>query len=589
MSRFLQMLHHAQGLGLVVGTLGLWGWQGQGAMATTVTTLPAPFPIAQIPETNQDRFLQPNLELPEPLPLEPVEPLPTPDPPAPPPEPAPESEADIFVETITITGSSLFTTANFEEAIAPLRGRLATESELQQIADQVTERYLAGGYITSRAVLNPETIATGQIEILVLEGGIEAIEVEGHQHLNASYIRDRIALGARTPLNTARLEDQLRLLRNDPLIENIEASLRSGTEPARSILVVRVTESRRLSGNVSLDNYSPPSVGSERMGVNVNYQNLTGAGDRLGAGFRRTTRGGSDTLDFNYQYPVNAMDGTVQFRTSFNRNNVVQEPFDILEIRGNSALYELSYRQPLVRNPREEFALSTGLTHQTGQTFTFAGPTPFGLGPNPDGRTTTTVLKFGQDYLRRDTQGAWAVRSQFSLGLDLFNATRNPNPIPDGQFLSWLGQVQRAQVLNANSFLIFSADVQYAFDPLLPSQQFVIGGGQSVRGFRQNARAADNGLRFSVENRMTLARNESGDAMVILAPFIDAGWIWNAANNPNPLPRQRFIAGVGTGVIWQPDPRISLRLDYGLPLVNLEDRGQNAQDHGIYFSIGVRF
>lgn len=618
------MLHHAHCLGLVFGTLGLSGWGVEKAIAKTTAAdltyflaadfeptasfpvaipplpepvedtpgevlAPAAFPVAQTPDTNQDRFLQPNLELPEPLPLESEQPTPPPEPTPPAPEPTPATEADIFVETVRITGSSLFTTADFEGAIAPLLGRLATESELQRIADQVTERYLAEGYITSRAVLNPESIATGQIEILVLEGGIEAIEVEGNESLNASYVRDRIALGSRTPLNTARLEDQLRLLRNDPLIENIEASLRSGTEAAKSILVVRVTEARRLSGNVSLDNYSPPSVGSERMGVNLNYQNLTGAGDGLGVGFRRTTRGGSDTLDFNYRYPVNAMDGTVQLRTSFNRNNVVQEPFNILDISGNSALYELSYRQPLVRNPRTEFALSTGLTYQTGQTFTFAGPTPFGLGPDPEGRTTTTVLKFGQDYLRRDARGAWAVRSQFSLGLDVFNATRNANPIPDGQFLSWLGQVQRAQVLNANNFLIFSADLQYAFDPLLSSQQFVIGGGQSVRGFRQNARAADNGLRFSVENRMTLARNETGDAMVILAPFLDAGWIWNAQNNPNTLPRQRFIAGLGTGVIWQPDPNVTLRLDYGIPLVNLEDRGQNAQDHGIYFSVGWRF
>ncbi|MEA5419461.1 ShlB/FhaC/HecB family hemolysin secretion/activation protein [Spirulina sp. CCNP1310] len=658
MPRFSQMLHHAHCLGLLVGTLGLLGWGGQGAIAKSIEpnlthwsggdlekdqptsdatatpqqeniedisattqqfgllakpekeqrtiptvpfddlfnfntapgqTLPTTLPITQIPETNQDRFLQPNLDLPEPLPRDPDQPPPPPEPAPAPPEPAPTNESEIFVETLSISGSSLFTTSDFDEAIVPLLGRFVSENELQQIADQVTEQYLAQGYITSRAVLNPESIGTGNIEILVLEGGIESIEIEGTQDLNPSYIRDRIALGTRPPLNTAHLEDQLRLLRNDPLIENIEASLRSGTEPAKSILVVRVTEARRLSGNVSLDNYSPPSVGSERMGANLNYQNLTGAGDSLGVGFRRTTRGGSDTLDFTYRYPLNAMDGTLQLRTSFNRNNVVQEPFNILDISGNSALYELSYRQPLVRNPRTEFALSTGLTYQTGQTFTFAGPTPFGLGPDSEGRTTTTVLKFGQDYLSRDTQGAWAVRSQFSLGLDVFNATRNPNPLPDGQFLSWLGQVQRAQILNTNNFLIFSTDLQYAFNPLLASQQFVIGGGQSVRGFRQNARAADNGLRFSVENRLTLARNEAGDAMVILAPFLDAGWVWNAQNNPNPLPRQRFIAGVGMGVIWQPDPKITVRLDYGFPLVNLEDRGQNAQDDGIYFSIGWRF
>jgi len=74
-----------------------------------------------------------------------------------------------------------------------------------------------------------------------------------------------------------------------------------------------------------------------------------------------------------------------------------------------------------------------------------------------------------------------------------------------------------------------------------------------------------------------------------LAPFFDAGTVWNVSNNPNTLPRQNFIAGVGLGLIWQPLPKLNLRLDYGLPLVNLDDRGNNAQDQGLYFSAGYQF
>ena len=35
-----------------------------------------------------------------------------------------------------------------------------------------------------------------------------------------------------------------------------------------------------------------------------------------------------------------------------------------------------------------------------------------------------------------------AARSRFSVGLDVLNATNNSGPLPDGQFFSWLGQVQ---------------------------------------------------------------------------------------------------------------------------------------------------
>jgi hypothetical protein len=84
---------------------------------------------------------------------------------------------------------------------------------------------------------------------------------------------------------------------------------------------------------------------------------------------------------------------------------------------------------------------------------------------------------------------------QFSLGVGTLSATLNADPIPDGRFLRWLGQVQRVQLLDGDNLLLFGVDVQASFDPLLASQQFVIGGAQSIRGYRQNIRHGDNGFR----------------------------------------------------------------------------------------------
>jgi hemolysin activation/secretion protein len=285
------------------------------------------------------------------------------------------------------------------------------------------------------------------------------------------------------------------------------------------------------------------------------------------------------------------MNGTLQLRAAPNRNRITQESLSTFNIEGNSELYEISFRQPLIRSPREEFALSLGFTYQDGQTFLLGSPFPFGFGPETNGTSKTRVIKFGQDYLRRDVRGAWSLRSLFNIGIDVFDATTNPEPTPDGRFVSWLGQVQRVQILNENNFLIMGADIQLTPNSLLPSQQFVIGGGQSLRGYRQNIRSGDNGVRFSVEDRITLERNEAGAAIFQLAPFFDAGVIWNKSNNPNNefLPSQRFLAGIGLGIIWEPEPGLNLRLDYGYPLVDLKDRGDNAQDKGFYFSVRYQF
>lgn len=526
------------------------------------------------PSDPDDPFLQPTPPLITPPDDEPV--LDTPQAPAP--QPLPPSGQTVQVNDIRVVGSTVFSDNALEEIVQPFEGQALTLEELQSIADAITQLYLDDGYLTSRAVLLDQIVEAGVIEIRVIEGSLETIEIEGNRRVNTSYIRSRVALGARTPLNQFDLEDQLRLLRLDPLFENVEASLRAAEGVGQSILTVRVTEADPFFGSVGIDNYSPPSVGSERMNLDLGYRNLTGLGDQLSATIRRTTTGGGRQYDFGYRVPLNPMEGTLALRIAPSDFDITDPEFEALDINGNTDLYEVSFRQPLVRSPREEFALSLGFTYRDGETL---------FGDFILSSTTTSVIRFGQDYVRRDVQGAWAARSQFSFGTDWFDATSSGTP--NGQFFGWLGQLQRVQILNPDNLLIIQADLQLTPDPLLASEQFAIGGGQSLRGFRQNARLGDNGFRLSVEDRITLARNEAGETEFQLAPFADIGAVWNDGNNPQDTPDQNFLAGIGLGMLWQPSPNFSLRLDSTLPLVDLDDRGENAQDLGFYFSVNLEF
>lgn len=540
-------------------------------------------PLAQRPDPNRDRFPQP---LPTPQPVSPAESQPSLTPaPTPTPTPAPAT-ATVQVNKIEVQGSTVLGPKDFNPILQKYEGQALTVEQLRNAADAITQLYLDRGYITSRAILANQTIADGVVRIQVIEGSLEGIEVQGLQRLRRDYVVSRIQLGATPPLSQSQLEDQLRLLKADPLFENVEASLRAGTSLGKSVLVVRVTESRAFNSTFGIDNYSPPSVGSERLGGAISYRNVTGLGDEISASYFGSTTGGSNAFDFVYRVPVNPMNGTLQFRAAPSNNRITASDFRQFDIRGNTDLFDLSFRQPLIRTPREEFALSLAFTYQNGQTFLFNNiGTPFGIGPDINGNSRTRVLKFGQDYVKRDPQGAWALRSQFNFGADVFGATTNADPVPDGRFFSWLGQFQRVQRLGNDHLLIAQLDVQLTPHGLLPSQQFVIGGGQSVRGYRQNARTGDNGFRFSVEDRIALMRDEAGIPTLQVAPFIDMGTVWNVSDNPNRLSNETFLIGGGLALIWEPYPRWVIRLDYGLPFITLSDRGNNAQDRGFYFSV----
>jgi hemolysin activation/secretion protein len=496
------------------------------------------------------------------------------------PSPAPVAPGDtptVAVRQIQVKGCSIFTPAQLATIVKPFGGRSLSLAELRTIADKITQEYLNLGYLTSRAVLTEQTINDGIVQIQVLEGSLERIDVIGTQRVSPDYIRQQVQLGTHSPLNQQKLEDQLRLLKFDPLFDNVEASLKEGSGLGKSVLTVRVAEAPTVFGNVSLDNDSVPSVGGERIGLLAGYRNLTGRGDTIYGSYNRSLTGGANLLDFGYQIPLNSMQGSLQLRVSPSNYRITQREFKSLDIQGSSVSYDVLLRQPLSRSPRQEFALSLGANHRNGKTL---------ISDFLIDQSTTTVLRFGQEWLKRSPQGIWSLRSQFNLGTGLLGATQDRDP--DGQFFSWTSQIERVQLLNADNTLILQANLQLTPNALLPSQQFVLGGRQSVRGFRQNQRSADNGISASIENQITLQRNAAGEPIFQLAPYVDAGMVWNDPDNPSTLPKQNFLAGLGVGLTWKPMAKMTVRLDYGLPLVKLPDRGDNLPDTAVYFSLNYR-
>ena len=498
----------------------------------------------------------------------------------------------VTIKQVQIIGNSVLSSQALAPILQTIPDQNITPEIVTSVAEAITQLYVKQGYITSQALfdpLDPQSIVNGVAQIRVIEGQIERVDISGLERTNPDYVRSRINLGLANPFNANQLEDQLRLLRADPLFRKITSSLKPSTKEGKSLITVQIEEANQFSGAVSFDNYSPVAVGSERLGTALSYRNLTGFGDLLTASYYRSTSGGSNLYDFSYSIPLNPMNGTVAIRYAPSNYRITDPNFANLNIRGSNSLYDIVYRQPIIGDPRQEFALSLGFAHQTGQTFLFENlAVPFGIGPDANGVSTTSVFRFGQDYTLRDLNGVWAMRSQFNLGTGLFNATFVT--VPNAGFFSWTGQLQRVQALGTDALLIASLDSQLSANPLLASQQFVIGGGQSLRGFRQNARSGDNGFRLSLETRITAIRDgQTKRSLFQVAPFIDLGTVWNNGNNPTPSQSQNFLAATGIGIIIEPIERLILKLDAALPFINLQERGNNLQDAAVYFSTSYQF
>jgi hemolysin activation/secretion protein len=470
--------------------------------------------------------------------------------------------------------------------VKPFVGKNLTFEQLLAIRTAITNFYTSKGYTTSGAFLPPQNISSGAIKVQVIEGELERVQIKGLKHLKNIYVRSRLEAAAKTPVNIRRLEAALQLLQQDPLLRRVQAELTAGTTPGRNVLIVNLKEAQPLSSALIVDNREPPSVGSLHGTALLSHNNLLGLGDRLDAEFGLTQ--GVSSYNLNYELPVNdARDGRVNIRYSNGRNRVVEQPFAPLNIKGRSQTYSVGFRQPLIRTPSSEFALGLAVDLRHSQTFLLENE-PFSFTPGPeDGESKVRVIRFSQDWVNRSSSSVLAARSQFSFGLGVLGATVN-NTGTDGRFVGWLGQFQWLQALNESKDAAFvvRAAAQLTGDSLLPLEQFSIGGINSVRGYRTDWAVGDNGIIGSVEVRLPIVRERNGFGLLQVVPFIDAGTVWSNSNET--FPDSNTLVSTGLGLWWQLNNSLSARLDWGIPLVPVERRGDSLQDNGISFSIQMQ-
>jgi len=525
----------------------------------------------------------------QPPPAPTPEPLPPPDqllplPSAPPqPEPSGNTPETITVEQFEVLGSTVFSAAEFAKITEPFTKRPLTIAELFQIRSALAQLYIDKGYITSGAYIPPQTLQRGVVTIQIVEGKLEAISITGTRRLSPNYVRSRLAIATRPPLNRDRLLEALQLLQLDPLIQSLSAELSAGIRPGENVLSVRVIEAKTLSAQLVFDNARAPSVGTDRRQLQLSESNVTGLGDRLSAAYTNTN--GSNAVDLSYTVPLNPRNGTLSFNYGSASSNVIERPFDVLGIESKSRYYEFTLRQPIVQTPTRELALGITASRRESEATLLDGLIPFpALGADRNGKTRLTALRFFQEATWRSSVEVIALRSQFTVGLNALSATINSDP-PDSRFVAWRGQAQWVRLLAPETLLLVRGDLQLADRPILPLEQFGLGGQDSVRGYRQDALLTDSGLFASAEVRLPILRLPKLRSLLQLTPFIDLGTAWNLGNNPNP--DASTLVAVGLGLRLQVSDRVTARLDWGIPLISISGEKNTWQENGVYFSIVV--
>jgi len=265
-------------------------------------------------------------------------------------------------------------------------------------------------------------------------------------------------------------------------------------------------------------------------------------------------------------------------------SQIIEDSFEEADIRAESDTFLFRYRQPIIYKSNREVALGLAFDRQNSETFVLDDE-PFSFTDGPQqGQSVVSVLKLTGDWVERSSSSVYGISSELNFGIDAFDATVNENA-PDGLFFSWLGQAQWTKALNQDKdlLLVTRLTTQLSPDSLLPLEQFTLGGVGTVRGYRQNQEVGDNAVVGTIEVYVPLLGDRISSSKLNLVPFFDGGTVWD--NNSD---ESEALASLGLGLDWQFKEFLSLRVDWGVPLINTSDHGDSLQDNGFSFSLQVQ-
>lgn len=492
------------------------------------------------------------------------------------------------LEALRVLGNSVLPDSQIREIGSRYVGEVMEGADIDRLREELTLAYTERGYVTSGVLLPDQDLKDGILALQVIEGRVTEIRLEGNERFQRGFLEPRLLPYPNEPVNIGDLSARLTRLQNRPDIQTVMASLRPGHRMGESILTVRIIERRALRLGAFSNNYRTPSIGPYVGGVHGTLLSPLGFGERIRA--RAEMSEGLRDFEVDLSTPVTRWDTLLDLRARYSTSEVVEEPFDRLNIHSRFLALGVGLSQPFFVTPDDTLVFGAQLEWRRVINTVLGQRLSLTEGAD-DGESIVVPLRLEAEWLRRQRNRVVAVHSVTSFGLDILDATDVSGAAEDGNFVSWILQLQWAErpAFWRASEIVTRTNLQLASSPLPPLERFSIGGHASVRGFRENQAVRDNGYSLSIEYRMPMWERPNGRPILQVAPFFEHGRSWNDKGRTSD--NSEALSALGLAFIAIPIEGIRAELSIAQRLTKAvrprDDK--DAQDYGIHFGISADF
>ncbi|MBD8258857.1 ShlB/FhaC/HecB family hemolysin secretion/activation protein [Pseudomonas fluorescens] len=413
---------------------------------------------------------------------------------------APATPADTRcfpIKTIELKGADSLPAPDRERLLKPYIGQCLGVSQLNDLLKTITDYYLGKGRVTSRAYLPQQDLSTGHLQVLVVEGKLEAL-----RSAEGSTVTDR-ELAMAFPgkvgeaLNLREIEQLVDQLNRLPS-KQAQMELTPGQQIGGSDVVVKNTAQKPWRASLSRNNDGQKSTGEQQWGAGLEWDSPLGLGDQL------MLRGGHDAISDHQKTSKNTMlyynlpwgwwNFSYTYSESDYRTYGVTDGFKYKQ-DGDNQNHQLRAERVIHRDDVSKTSVNVGLAHLRTNNYILDVRTA----PSSN---RLSELQLGVNHGRRIGSAFVNLDLGMQSGIGLLDAQaqdeRDPagRRQPNARYRKYTATVSYLQPFSlwGESFSFSSlATGQRSEDPLFSPQRMSLGGSASVRGFKDQLLTGDSG------------------------------------------------------------------------------------------------
>ena len=402
----------------------------------------------------------------------------------------------IEVQRFRVTGNKSISSDLLAGLVKPWQGQELDVNSLNDAAGAITRHYQSQGFLLAYAYLPAQKIEQGVVEIAVLEGTVDQVQIVTAQdiRLKDEVIQRHVEDITQSPqILQADLERRLLLLNDIPGVV-ARAAFTPGARPGTADIVVTVAEEEPLANFVDFNKHGSESTGEYRLGATFHLNNLFGYGDSTRFRLQASEQGRLVNGSLNTRVPLGGNGWSAEAGLS-HLTYELGPPFATLGARGEADVFHLGLNYALQRS------LNANLNLKVSYDFKDLEDTVVFVGSN---QKHSHQLGFGYSASNRDTfWGGGQTLSSLDLtfGSLAWDSGNTTGLSASGHFSKFNFDVSRRQSLGGKWSLLTRLFGQYAFDPLDSSEKQGLSGPYGVRAYAPGEASVDRGSQLALEIR----------------------------------------------------------------------------------------